>query len=158
MESIYNFTVKNAQGEMVSLEKFEGKPLIIVNTASKCGLTPQFEELQTLYGEYQQKGLEILGFPSAQFNNQEFENLDETMEFCKKNYGVEFPMFAKVDVKGENAEPLFKYLVSSQKDSKNEEIEWNFAKFLINKEGEVVKRYSPKTSPKEIEEDLLTVL
>lgn len=158
MESIYNYSVKNAKGEMESLEKFKGNPLVIVNTASKCGFTPQFEDLQTLYEEYKGQGLEILGFPSAQFNNQEFENQDETMEFCQLNYGVTFPMFAKVDVKGENADPLFKYLTSSQKGLLTEGIKWNFTKFLVDKEGNVIKRYAPQTSPKAIEEDLQTIL
>ncbi|TAA66572.1 glutathione peroxidase [Planococcus salinarum] len=158
MNSIYDYKVKNAQGDMESLEKFKGKPLVIVNTASKCGFTPQFEDLQKLYEEYQAEGLQILGFPSAQFNNQEFENQEETMEFCQLNYGVTFPIFAKVDVKGENADPLFKYLVSSQKGLLTEGIKWNFTKFLVDKEGNVVKRYAPQTSPKKIEEDLHTIL
>ena len=158
MNSIYDYKVKNVQGEMESLEQFKGQPVVIVNTASKCGLTPQFEELQNLYEEYQEKGFQILGFPSSQFNNQEFENQDETMEFCKMNYGVTFPMFAKVDVNGEKADPLFTYLTSSQNKLIQEEIEWNFTKFLIDKEGNVVKRYSPRTSPKKIEEDLQTLL
>ncbi|WP_033540955.1 glutathione peroxidase [Planococcus sp. CAU13] len=158
MVSIYNFKVKNAQGEMESLEKFKGSPLVIVNTASKCGFTPQFEDLQKLYEEYQGQGLQILGFPSAQFNNQEFENQEETMEFCQVNYGVTFPMFAKVDVKGETADPLFKYLTSSQKGLLTEGIKWNFTKFLVDKDGNVVKRYAPQTSPKKIEEDLRTIL
>ncbi|WP_422121766.1 glutathione peroxidase [Planococcus sp. X10-3] len=158
MDSIYDYSVKNVQGEMESLEKFKGKPMVIVNTASKCGFTPQFEDLQKLYEEYQEQGLQILGFPSAQFNNQEFENQDDTMEFCKMNYGVTFPMFAKVDVKGENSDPLFKYLISSQKGLLTEGIKWNFTKFLVDKEGTVVKRYAPQTSPKKIEEDLLAIL
>lgn len=158
MESIYDYQVKNVQGEMESLDKFKGKPLVIVNTASKCGFTPQFEELQKLYEEYQDQGLEILGFPSAQFNNQEFENQNETMDFCQLNYGVTFPMFAKVDVKGKHADPLFEYLTSSQKGLLTEGIKWNFTKFLVDKEGNVVKRYAPQTSPRKIEEDLLTIL
>lgn len=158
MESIYDYQVKNVQGEMESLDKFKGKPLVIVNTASKCGFTPQFEELQKLYAEYQDQGLEILGFPSAQFNNQEFENQNETMDFCQLNYGVTFPMFAKVDVKGKHADPLFEYLTSSQKGLLTEGIKWNFTKFLVDKEGNVVKRYAPQTSPRKIEEDLLTIL
>ena len=158
MDSIYDYKVKNIQGEMESLEKFKGKPLVIVNTASKCGFTPQFEDLQKLYEEYQEQGFQILGFPSAQFNNQEFENQDETMEFCQLNYGVTFPIFAKIDVKGKNADPLFKYLASSQKGVLTEGIKWNFTKFLVDKEGIVVKRYAPQTSPKKIEEDLQTIL
>lgn len=158
MVTIYDYKVKNVHGEMESLEKFKGQPLVIVNTASKCGLTPQFEDLQKLYEEYEEKGFQILGFPSAQFNNQEFENQEETMEFCQVNYGVTFPMFAKIDVNGENADPLFKHLTSAGEDALPEQIEWNFTKFLIDKDGQIVKRYSPQTSPKDIEEDLRVIL
>lgn len=158
MVSIYDFKVKNMHGEMDSLEKFKGQPLVIVNTASKCGLTPQFEDLQKLYEDYKEKGFQILGFPCAQFNNQEFENQDETMEFCQVNYGVTFPMFGKIDVNGENADPLFKHLTSAGEDALSEQIEWNFTKFLIDKDGQIVKRYSPQTSPKDIEEDLCVIL
>ncbi|QHJ69745.1 glutathione peroxidase [Planococcus halotolerans] len=158
MVSVYDYKVKNLQGEMESLEKFKGNALVIVNTASKCGLTPQFEDLQKLYEKYSSKGFQILGFPSSQFNNQEFENQEETMEFCQMNYGVTFPMFAKTDVKGANANPLFTYLTSKHEDIEAEEIAWNFAKFLIDKEGHVIKRYSPQSSPLEIEEDLKTIL
>lgn len=158
MVSIYDFKVKNALGEMESLEKFKGQPMVIVNTASKCGLTPQFEDLQKLYESYRDQGLQVLGFPSAQFNNQEFEKQEETMEFCQVNYGVTFPMFEKIDVNGEDADPLFKYLTSSGNGSSTEDIEWNFAKFLIDKNGRIVKRYNPQTSPKDIEEDLLPIL
>lgn len=158
MVSIYDYKVKNLQGEMESLEKFKGNALVIVNTASKCGLTPQFEELQKLYEKHAGKDFQILGFPSSQFNNQEFDKQDETMEFCQKNYGVTFPMFAKTDVKGANAAPLFTYLTSKHEDIEAEEIAWNFAKFLVDKEGHVIKRYSPQTSPQEIEEDLMAIL
>lgn len=158
MVSVHDYTVKNLLGEMESLEKFKGNALVIVNTASKCGLTPQFEDLQKLYEKYSSKDFQILGFPSSQFNNQEFENQEETMEFCQKNYGVTFPMFAKTDVKGASAAPLFTYLTSKHENIEAEEIAWNFAKFLIDKEGHVIKRYSPQSSPLEIEEDLKTIL
>lgn len=158
MSRIYEFEVMKPDGKKESLETFRGHPMVIVNTASKCGFTPQFEELQKLYETYKDQGLQILGFPSGQFNDQEFHNQEETMEFCKVNYGVNFPMYAKVDVKGETAEPLFKYLTSEQKGILTEGIKWNFTKFLIDKEGNVVKRYAPQTSPKKMEEDIKEIL
>lgn len=132
--------------------------MVIVNTASKCGFTPQFKELQNLYENYKDQGLQVLGFPCGQFNDQEFENQEETMEFCQVNYGVTFPMFAKVDVKGSNADPLFKYLTSAQKGLLTEGIKWNFTKFLVDREGNVVKRYAPQTSPEKMEEDVKKLL
>ncbi|MEK4762585.1 glutathione peroxidase [Viridibacillus sp. FSL E2-0187] len=158
MTVVYDFTVKKVDGEQQNLSDFTGKPLLIVNTASKCGFTPQFKELQAMYEKYNEQGFEILGFPCDQFNNQEFADIDETMQFCQKNYGVNFPMFAKVDVKGDNADPLFKYLVSEKKGLLTEGIKWNFTKFLINKEGKVVARYAPQTSPVKIENDLKSTL
>lgn len=158
MTSIYDYEVKKANGEIESLETYKGQPLIIVNTASKCGFTPQFEELQNLYEEYKDQGLQILGFPSGQFNDQEFHNQEETMEFCKVNYGVTFPMFAKVDVKGNDADPLFKYLTSEQKGLLTEGIKWNFTKFLVDREGYIVKRYAPQTTPKKMEDDVKKLL
>ncbi|MDN7243839.1 glutathione peroxidase [Planococcus sp. N028] len=158
MGSIYDYKVKKANGEIESLEKFKGQPLIIVNTASKCGFTPQFAELQDLYETYKDQGLQILGFPSAQFNNQEFDDMEETMEFCQLNYGVSFPMFATVDVKGKTADPLFKYLTSTQKGLLTEGIKWNFTKFLVDRNGNVIKRYAPQTSPKKMEEDLKNLI
>ncbi|MBU0904895.1 MAG: glutathione peroxidase, partial [Firmicutes bacterium] len=138
-----------------SLREYEGKPMIIVNTASKCGFTPQFKELQELYEEYKDQGLVVLGFPSDQFNDQEFADMKDTMEFCQLNYGVSFPMFKKIDVKGDQAHPLFEYLVSQKKGLLTEDIKWNFTKFLVDPDGKVVKRYAPQSSPKKIEDDLL---
>ncbi|MGF9979505.1 glutathione peroxidase [Viridibacillus arvi] len=158
MTVVYDFTVKKVDGEQQNLSDFTGKPLLIVNTASKCGFTPQFKELQAMYEKYNEQGFEILGFPCDQFNNQEFADIDETMQFCQKNYGVNFSMFAKVDVKGDNADPLFKYLASEKKGLLTEGIKWNFTKFLINKEGKVVARYAPQTSPAKIENDLKSAL
>src|SRR5699024_218672 len=112
MASVYDFEVTKANGEQVSLEEYKGQPLLIVNTASKCGFTPQFSGLQSLYETYKDDGLMILGFPSDQFNNQEFDDIDETTKFCQENYGVTFPIMAKVDVKGDQAEPLFNYLTA----------------------------------------------
>lgn len=158
MTTVFDFKVKATTGDEVSLDSYKGKVLVVVNTASKCGFTPQFEELQKLYDTYKDQGFEVLGFPSDQFNNQEFDNIDETMSFCQRNYGVSFPMFAKVDVKGDQAEPLFQHLVSEKKGLLSEGIKWNFTKFLVDREGNVVKRYAPQTSPAKIEEDLVKYL
>ncbi|WP_394191949.1 glutathione peroxidase [Paenisporosarcina quisquiliarum] len=155
MKNIYDFTATNSNGEDVSLREYEGKPMIIVNTASKCGFTPQFKELQELYEEYKDQGLVVLGFPSDQFNDQEFADMKDTMEFCQLNYGVSFPMFKKINVKGDQAHPLFEYLVSQKKGLLTEDIKWNFTKFLVDPDGKVVKRYAPQSSPKKIEDDLL---
>jgi len=157
MKKVYDFTVKTTNGDLMSLNKYEGKPLLIVNTASKCGLTPQFAGLQELYDKYQGEGFTILGFPCDQFNNQEFENIEETTAFCQMNYGVTFPIFAKVNVNGELTDPLFDYLKEHNKAPK-EDIEWNFSKFLIDRKGQVVERYAPAVEPAAIEEDLLKVL
>jgi len=154
MKTVYDFTVKKPNGAKKSLKEYEGKPLLIVNTASKCGLTKQFSGLQELYDKFKDDGLEILGFPCSQFNNQEFDNIDETTEFCQLNYGVSFPMFAKIDVNGENAEPLFSYLKEQKKGVLSKDIKWNFTKFLIDKNGQVIKRYAPTTEPAKIEKDI----
>lgn len=156
--TVYEFTAKRPDGTEQSLEEYKGQVLVIVNTASKCGFTPQFKELQSLYETYNDQGLTILGFPCSQFHEQEFEEIDETLSFCQMNYGVSFPMFAKVDVKGKNADPLFKYLTSEKKGLLNEEIKWNFTKFLINRNGEVIKRYAPQTNPKKMEADIQKLL
>ncbi|MEH7176913.1 glutathione peroxidase [Neobacillus vireti] len=158
MKTVYDFTVKTTNGESKSLKEYEGKPLIIVNTASKCGLTPQFKGLQELYDKYKEQGLEILGFPCDQFNNQEFENIDETTQFCQLNYGVTFPMFAKTKVNGEEADPLFTYLKDQKKGLLSKNIKWNFTKFLVDSNGVVIERYAPTTEPNKIEDDLLHLL
>lgn len=155
MTNVYDFTVILSNGDEVSLRSYEGKPMVIVNTASKCGFTPQFKELQELYEDYKDQGLVVLGFPCNQFSNQEFQDMKDTMEFCQLNYGVSFPMFKKIDVKGDHADPLFQYLVSEQKGLLTEDIKWNFTKFLIDPDGNVVKRYTPQSSPKKIVNDLL---
>ncbi|RSD28940.1 glutathione peroxidase [Mesobacillus subterraneus] len=158
MQTVYDFTVKKTNGENQSLRDYEGKPLLIVNTASKCGLTPQFEGLQEMYDEYKEQGLEILGFPCGQFNNQEFENIEETTQFCQLNYGVSFPMYAKLDVNGANADPLFKYLKEQKGGVLTKDIKWNFTKFLVDRNGQVVKRYAPTTEPEKIKNDLEELL
>ncbi|MHA7139873.1 glutathione peroxidase [Rossellomorea arthrocnemi] len=158
MTTIYDFTVKRSNGSVTSLEEYQGKVMLIVNTASKCGFTPQFEELQGLYEEYKEEGLVVLGFPCDQFMNQEFDDQNEIMEFCQVNYGVSFPMFAKVDVKGKEAHPLFTFLTKEKKGVLLSNIKWNFTKFLVGKSGEVVDRYSPQTNPRKIEDDIKRLL
>lgn len=158
MTTVYDFSVLKPNGEIQSLKDYKGRPLIIVNTASKCGLKGQFAELQEIYEKYKDKGLVVLGFPCDQFNNQEFDNINETIQFCQKNYGVTFPMYAKVDVNGENAHPLFKHLKNAKSGVLSNEIKWNFTKFLIDRNGNVVKRYAPTTKPTKIMEDIEKVL
>jgi glutathione peroxidase len=158
VNSIYNFTVQLPNGKEKSLNEYEGKPLIIVNTASKCGLTPQFKGLQELYEKYKDQGLEVLGFPCDQFNNQEFDNIEETTQFCQMNYGVTFPMFAKIDVNGDHTDPLFAFLKEQKKGVLSKNIKWNFTKFLIDGNGQVVERYAPTTDPAKMEEDIIKVL
>lgn len=158
MSAIYDFHVKMTNGEVKSLKDYEGKVLIIVNTASKCGLTPQFQGLQELYNTYKEQDLEILGFPCSQFNNQEFDHIEKTTQFCQMNYGVTFPMFAKIDVNGEHADPLFMFLKEQKKGALSKTIKWNFTKFLVDRHGRVIERYAPTTSPQKIEADLLKLL
>jgi glutathione peroxidase len=158
MTTVFDFTVKMTNGQEKSLKEYEGKPLLIVNTASKCGLTPQFKGLQELYEKYKDQGLEILGFPCDQFNNQEFDNIDETTQFCQLNYGVTFPIFAKVDVNGDNTDPLFTFLKEQKKGILSKNIKWNFTKFLVDQNGQVVERYAPTTEPLKMESDLEKLL
>jgi glutathione peroxidase len=158
MTTVFDFTVKMTNGQEKSLKEYEGKPLLIVNTASKCGLTPQFKGLQELYEKYKGQGLEILGFPCDQFNNQEFDNIDETTQFCQLNYGVTFPIFAKIDVNGENTDPLFSFLKEQKKGIISKNIKWNFTKFLVDQNGQVVERYAPTTEPLKMESDLEKLL
>jgi len=180
--TIYDFTIRSINGKEVSMTDYKGKVLLIVNTASKCGFTPQYEELQELYQTYQQQGLEILGFPSNQFAGQEPGSNSEVQNFCQINYGVTFPLFEKMDVRGENAHPLFKYLTEKTpfkgfdpkhpiaeklqgvlQDKfpdflKGNDIKWNFTKFLINKDGHVVARYEPTTAPLSIKAEIEELL
>lgn len=158
MKTVYDFQVKLPNGEEKSLQEYEGRPLIIVNTASKCGFTPQFKGLQTLYDTYKDHGLEILGFPCSQFNNQEYDQIEKTTEFCQINYGVTFPIFAKVEVNGSNADPLFKFLKEQKTGILSSRIKWNFTKFLVNRNGQVMKRYAPTIDPRSIQADLVKLL
>lgn len=157
--SVYEYKAKAIMGEEKSLHDYEGKALLIVNTASKCGFTPQYKELQELYDQYKDQGLEILGFPCNQFASQEPGNEEDIQEFCQLNYGVNFPMFAKVDVKGEHIHPLFSYLTKEAPGILGSKaIKWNFTKFLVDKKGEVVSRHSPQTSPKDMKKEIENLL
>ncbi|OIJ19437.1 glutathione peroxidase [Anaerobacillus alkalidiazotrophicus] len=156
--SIYKFSALMINGENKSLADYEGKVLLIVNTATKCGFAPQFNELQKLYDTYKDNNFEVLGFPSNQFMNQEPGTNEEMAERCKLNFGVTFTLFKKVDVKGDNAHPLFNYLTKETKGILTPKIKWNFTKFLINKNGNVVKRYGPTKSPLKIKEDIKNLL
>ncbi|WP_277885143.1 glutathione peroxidase [Enterococcus lactis] len=144
--SIYNFEVALEDGTVYLLEKYAGKPIIIVNTATKCGLAPQFEQLEKLYQTYQSQDLVILGFPSNQFK-QELASATEAAEACKATYGVTFPMHQLIDVNGENTDPLFTYLKNEAPGTVTKAIKWNFTKFLIDRNGIVIERFAPQTSP-----------
>lgn len=157
--NFYNFEAKRLNGETVSMTQYKGKTILVVNTASKCGLTPQYEGLEKLYENYKDQGLVILGFPCNQFANQESGTSDEIQEFCQINYGVSFPMFEKVDVNGENAHPIFKYLKSKLGGGIfGSKIKWNFTKFIIDKNGTPAKRYSPITKPEKMENTIRKML
>lgn len=180
MAKIYDYKTKDNRGAEVDFAQFEGKVLMIVNTASKCGFTPQYDGLEELYQKYKDQGLVILGFPCDQFAGQEPGSNDEIAEFCRINHGVTFQLMAKTDVNGPKAEPVFEYLKSqapteeykglkakataamlkglSKSMEKDSDIRWNFTKFLINRDGSVIKRYAPTTTPKDIEKDIEEML
>jgi glutathione peroxidase len=157
--SIYDMTVKTIRGEEKSMADYKGKVLLIVNTASKCGFTPQYKELQELYDEYKDKGFEVLGFPCNQFGHQEPGSESEIESFCQLNYGVTFPMFAKIDVNGANAHPLFVYLTEKAPGILGTKaIKWNFTKFLVDKNGNVISRFAPQTKPSELKQEIEKLL
>ena len=157
--SVYDFDCQTTGGKKKSLSDYQGKVLLVVNTASKCGFTPQFEGLETMYEKYKDRGLEILGFPCNQFGKQDPGSNDEIMEFCQLNYGVSFPMFGKIEVNGGGTEPFFKYLKKEAPGALGtQRIKWNFTKFLIDPTGEVIKRYAPTVKPKDIEKDVKKLL
>ncbi len=156
-ENIYSFRA-TFSGKEVKLSEYQGKILLIVNTASKCGLTPQFKDLQLLQDKYEKKGFTVLGFPCNQFNNQDPGTDDEIKSFCSLNYGVTFPMFSKVEVNGKNTHPLFKFLKSKAPGFLFKSIKWNFTKFLINRQGYVVKRFGPTTNPADLEKFIEKIL
>jgi len=158
MSQFYNFTAKDLQANDVSMEQYKGKVVLIVNTASECGLTPQFEGLEALYKNYRDQGLEILGFPCNQFGKQEPGDEKSIAEGCVVNYGVTFPMFSKIVVNGDNAHPLFKYLKKELGSILGSKIKWNFTKFLIDRDGKPVKRFAPITKPSSLEKDIKKLL
>jgi glutathione peroxidase len=151
MTTVYDFSANTLAGKPRKLADYKGKVLLVVNTASKCGFTPQYAGLEELYKKYKDRGLTVLGFPSNQFGEQEPGPDSEIAEFCEVNYGVSFPMFAKIDVNGADAHPLFKYLTSTKKGLLGSQaIKWNFTKFLIGRDGTVIDRYAPTTKPEEL--------
>ena len=176
--NIYDFTMKDAHGNDVNLADYKGKVVLIVNTATRCGLTPQYEQLQDLHAKYSSQGLEILDFPCNQFREQAPENSAEIEQICQTKFGTQFKVFEKIDVNGANAHPLYVYLKTQKMEDKGDhtfkdfllklatigekregnDIKWNFTKFLINREGEVVERFAPSVSPTEIEDDLQLLL
>jgi glutathione peroxidase len=157
--SVYEFSPAGIAGAPVDLQSYRGRVLLIVNTASKCGFTPQYQGLETLYKQFKGRGLEVLGFPCNQFGSQEPGSEAEIGAFCEKNYGVTFPLFSKIDVNGDNAHPLFKYLKAEAPGLMGTQaIKWNFTKFLVKKDGTVYKRYAPQTAPKEIADDIEKLL
>lgn len=155
---IYDIVVKDNKGEDVKLEKYKGKVLLIVNTATKCGFTPQYEGLEKLYEEYKDQGFEILDFPCNQFANQAPEDDEGIDNFCSLNFGTKFDRFAKVDVNGENESPLFTYLKKEEGGLLGGKIKWNFTKFLVDREVNVVDRFAPTTKPEKIKEDIESLL
>ncbi|ERS81372.1 MULTISPECIES: glutathione peroxidase [Marinobacter] len=158
-ETIYSFSAKDIKGQEVSMDDYRGKVLLIVNTASKCGFTPQFEGLQSLHDELGERGFEVLGFPCNQFMNQDPGNDDAISQFCSLNYGVSFPMFAKIEVNGDGTHPLFRFLKREAKGLMgSEKVKWNFTKFLVNREGQVVRRYAPTAKPADIRADIEKLL
>jgi glutathione peroxidase len=159
ISEIYDFHVKTIQGEATTLSEYKNKVLLIVNVASQCGFTPQYEGLEALYQKYKERGFVVLGFPCNQFGSQEPGTEKEIQNFCRVNYGVTFPMYAKIKVNGDDTHPLYKYLKSEQPGFLGTEmIKWNFTKFLIDREGHVVKRFGSSTKPHEIEEDIESLL
>ena len=156
--TVHDFTVKTADGGERSLREFEGDVLLIVNTATKCGLAPQFEGLENLYQTYKERGFTVIGFPSNQFANQEPGTDEEVQQACRMNFGVTFPLMAKIDVNGKNEDPVYTFLKQEQGGFLGDAIKWNFTKFLVDREGNVVKRYQPTKEPAEIAEDIEALL
>ncbi|TAK09531.1 MAG: glutathione peroxidase [Candidatus Manganitrophaceae bacterium] len=157
--SIYEFKARTIGGEEISLDQYKGKTLLIVNTASECGYTPQYAGLEALYKKYRDRGFAVLGFPCNQFGRQEPGTEAQIQAFCQKNYGVTFPMFAKVDVNGDRAHPLFDYLKKSLPGILNTEpIKWNFTKFLVDRSGKPIERFAPATPPESIQKAVESVL
>jgi len=159
MSSVYEFKANSLAGKPVSLTEYSGKVLLVVNTASKCGFTPQYEGLEALYRKYHERGFEVLGFPCNQFGEQEPGSHSDIGSFCQKNYGVSFPMFEKIDVNGDAAHPLYRWLKHSAPGVLGtERIKWNFTKFLLDRSGRVIERYAPVTKPESLERPIEALL
>lgn len=156
--NFYQFNATSLEGKDINMKNYTGKVVLIVNTASKCGFTPQYEGLETLYKKFSSKGLVILGFPCNQFASQEPGNAEEISKFCTLKYGVTFPMFAKIEVNGDNAHPLYKFLKKALPGTITNEIKWNFTKFLLDRKGNPVQRYAPNVKPEEITADIEKLL
>lgn len=156
--NIYDYEVKGKNGEMISLKNYEGKVLLIVNTATGCGFTPQFDGLQDLYEKYQAQGFEILDFPCNQFGNQAPGSDEEITDFCNSRYGITFPQFAKIDVNGEKEDPLYTFLKSQKGGLMGSKIKWNFTKFLVDKKGNVVGRFAPTKTPQDLDAEIAKLL
>jgi glutathione peroxidase len=158
MASIYDFSAKSLAGEDTQLKRFEGNVLLIVNTASACGFTPQYKGLEALQQKYSARGFSVLGFPCNQFGRQEPGSAAEIGQFCSSNYAVSFPMFDKIDVNGDNAHPLYQYLRGEKSGLLGSSIKWNFTKFLIDRSGKVIGRYAPTTTPEHLTKDIEALL
>ena len=156
--TVTEFQIKQADGSIQDLSVHKGKVLLIVNTASKCGFTPQYEGLEKLHQEYKERGLEILAFPCNQFGHQEPGDADEIKNFCTLNYDVSFPLMEKIDVNGDNADPLWKYLKSEKSGLLGSRIKWNFTKFLVDREGNVVERFGPAVKPEQLKAEIEALL
>ncbi|MBP7320331.1 MAG: glutathione peroxidase [Lachnospiraceae bacterium] len=156
--NIYDFEVKNDEGQMVSLSEFKGKVLLIVNTATGCGFTPQYEGLEKLYREYKDQGFEILDFPCNQFGNQAPGSMSEIKEFCQLSYDTSFPLFEKIEVNGEQEAPLYTFLKSQKGGAFGKKIKWNFTKFLLDREGQVIERFAPTVTPDKMESKIVELL
>ena len=154
MTTLHDFTMTTLEGEERSLADYAGKVVLVVNTASQCGLTPQFEGLERLYQDYGDDGLVVLGFPCNQFGAQEPGTAEEIGSFCQRNYGVSFPMFEKIEVNGDGAHPLYQWLRTEKGGLLGDKIKWNFTKFLVGPDGEVIKRYAPTTAPEKLGDDI----
>lgn len=154
----YDFTAMAMNGDDINMSRYKGEVVLVVNTATKCGLAPQFEELEELHNKYGDKGLNILGFPCNQFANQESGSNDQIQNSCRLDFGVTFQLFEKIDVNGDSAHPLYQFLKKEAKGTLGNNIKWNFTKFLVDKEGNVIKRYAPTVKPLSIEKDILKLM
>ena len=158
MATVYEFSATTIDGKSRKLGDYKGKVLLVVNTASQCGFTPQYKGLEAIYQKFKDRGFAVLGFPSNQFGQQEPGSDTEIAEFCEMNFGVSFPLFSKVDVNGDDAHPLFEWLKDSKGGLLGSKIKWNFTKFLVGRDGQVIERYAPTTEPKDIADDIRAAL